>query len=257
MKIVLFGSGNVAYNLAFALKENKHNIIQIIGRTEESTQNLAKKVDAAYALTYTKLIKKADIYFLAVNDDSIANIVKQDIFNNKLVVHLSGSISINVFKNKVKNYGVFYPLQTFSKNKLLQFKNIPICIEANTTGNLNKLKDLAGTGSLTDSIFTLNSIQRKKIHIAAVFASNFVNHMYTISKKYLSNNSIDFEILKPLIEQTTQKVMEQEPEKSQTGPAIRKDMKVIKSHLALLEDKPFEYEIYKILSEHIMKFYGS
>jgi len=166
---------------------------------------------------------------------------------------------MNVFFNKSEirnpksenNCGVFYPLQTFSKNQKINFKDVPICIEANNKKTLNILSNLAK--SVSNNIYFTNSEQRKSLHLAAVFACNFTNHLYSISENILKKENIDFEILKPLIIETANKIKNHSPLEMQTGPAIRNDKEIIKEHLKLLKRNKTEQNIYKLLTENIIK----
>lgn len=253
MDCVIFGAGNIAHNLSFTLVKNKHKILQIVGQSESSTKYLANKLGINYTTKINGINNNADLYFLAVNDSSIKKVVSSSEFGDKLVVHLSGSISISIFKNKIKNYGVFYPLQTFSKHKLLDFSEIPICIEANNLKNYKILENIAN--GISNNVLKINSDQRKILHLSAVFASNFVNQMYSISNDILSEHKLDWSILKPLIKETAQKVMENSAHDSQTGPAKRKDLNIINGHLNLLSKNPSLKHIYEVMSNFIMDYH--
>jgi len=172
-------------------------------------------------------------------------------FKDKLVVHTSGSLPMDVLKEVSSNFGVFYPLQTFSKSRKADFKSIPICIEANTADNENHLVDL-GT-SISGNVQHINSEERKILHLAAVFACNFPNYMYTIAEQILARNKLDFNFLKPLIEETAAKVQTIDPHNAQTGPAKRGDKIIMNQHLELLKDSPGFKDIYKLISSEILK----
>ncbi len=248
--IVLIGSGNVATNLAIAFHNNGKNIIQVISRSNDTAKILADKVSATYTNTINDINLKADLYIISVNDDAIASIASSLNLENKLVVHTSGSIEIDVLKNTSTNYGVLYPLQTFSKETLVDFKNIPFCIEANNLNNSKAITELAGY--LSEDVRLINSNERKVIHLAAVFACNFTNYMYLIAEDILKEQSISFDILKPLILKTAKNIVDSKPENTQTGPAKRNDQKLIEKHLTLLKDNPEYKEIYTIISKSIL-----
>lgn len=254
MKIVLVGSGNIAYNLSYALVKKEFKVVQVVGRNVTSTKKLAGKIKANYSINLNEIIKDADLYFLAVNDSSIEAIINKNIFTDQLVLHLSGSVSIDVFKNKLNNYAVFYPLQTFSKNDILNFEEIPICLEASSNENYMTIEKLAK--KLSKKVYSFNSEQRKILHLSAVFASNFVNHMYTISKEILDIHEINWDILKPLIKETAEKVMRNKPIDSQTGPAKRNDIIVINKQIELLANNPDLLKLYKMMSNYIINFYN-
>jgi predicted short-subunit dehydrogenase-like oxidoreductase (DUF2520 family) len=157
---------------------------------------------------------------------------------------------MDILKSAAKNYGVFYPLQTFSKNKKADFKTIPICLEANNTSTLKVIQSLGK--SISNNVRTINSEQRKVVHLSAVFACNFTNHFYAIASDILASKKLSLDILKPLIEETANKIKNNSPAKMQTGPAIRGDKKTMNAHLKLLENKEYK-KLYKLMSESIMK----
>ena len=189
-------------------------------------------------------VPKADVTIIAVSDDAIAEVSAK--IKNSFVVHTSGSVAIDDLKNQQRK-GVFYMLQTFSKDKNVNFSNVPFCLEAENKNDLQLLETLAK--HLGNKIYAINSEQRKVLHVAAVFVNNFTNHLYKIGNDICKNHNVPFEILHPLIEETLEKIKELSPEKAQTGPAIRNDKKTIKNHLNLLTKK--QQNIYTILTESI------
>ncbi len=253
--IVIIGAGNVATNLAFAFKNKTEAKIHIHGKTEKSTKNLAEKLNAPYSFKVKEIPQNADLYILSVNDDAVFDLAENTLLKekaeNNLIVHTAGSIDIEVLKNISGNYGVFYPLQTFSKNKILDFTNIPICIEASSGFNYNKLRKFAL--EISEDVRNFNSEQRKYIHLAAVFANNFTNRILTFAEEILDEKDIDFNILYPLIEETFSKIQKEKPSKIQTGPAARNDKTILKLHLEMLKNKPDLYKIYSFVSENILK----
>jgi len=248
-KIVIIGSGNVATHLGKTLCEKKHSIVQIYSKTLSNAKALAEKLHADFTDQIENVNRDADSYVIAVTDNAVEEVAHKINVNDKLIVHTSGSITMDILKNCSENYGVFYPLQTFTKEKQVVFSEIPICIEANSKKNEQTLSELAQ--SLSNSVHFINSEQRKIIHLAAVFACNFTNHLYGVAEEILSENEIPFEILKPLIAETTEKIKENSPKKTQTGPAIRKDEKVLKKHLEMLNNKPEWQELYSLISKGI------
>lgn len=245
LKVTIIGSGNVAQHLikAFA-KADGVSIVQAYARKPENMSHLLPKnnvTDDLYEL------KEADLYIIAVTDNAIADVSAKLSFNNRLVVHSSGSMPIEVLASGNRR-GVFYPLQTFSKDKEIDFKTIPICLESESAEDYELLATLAN--SISGSIFNVNSGQRKALHIAAVFASNFTNHMYTLANEVCARHNLPFDILKPLIAETAAKVQELAPLQAQTGPAIRNDSKTIEAHLEMLTDDN-QKNIYKILTQSI------
>ncbi|MCE9539162.1 MAG: DUF2520 domain-containing protein, partial [Bacteroidetes bacterium] len=196
-----------------------------------------------------KIDTTADIYIIAVNDDAIIEVTKLLRLKNKIVVHTSGSVEMNILKPISKNIGVFYPLQTFSKNKTVDFNVIPVCLEANNKDTFKVLQTLAK--SISSNVQKINSEQRKTIHLAAVFACNFSNHLYTIASSILASANISFDVLSPLIEETARKVKNTPPIEAQTGPAVRNDIKTINNHLKMLSDNKEYRQLYKLISKNI------
>ncbi|MCK4360735.1 MAG: DUF2520 domain-containing protein [Bacteroidales bacterium] len=251
-KIVIIGAGNVATNLAQALRKAGFDIIQIYGRTNHLAKALADKVKSSYTSNLSDLNMEGDIYFISVVDSAFKNILKKINIDDKLIVHTSGSIPMNILNNTSKNYGVFYPLQTFSKQKKPDFENIPICLEANSDRNLKLLTSLAKT--ISKNVHIINSEQRAALHLSAVFACNFSNHMYVIAENILLKHNISFDMIKPLINETAKNIEDHRPHKVQTGPAKRGDHEIIAKHLELLADNPDFREIYKIITQNIIKY---
>lgn len=249
--IVIIGAGNVATHLGIALHTIGYPISQVYSPTKKSASALAKLV-RANAITKIKDINTtATLYIVAIKDDAIEEVVNQLQLKDNLIIHTSGSVAMNVLKNASKNYGVIYPLQTFSKDKTVNFKTIPLCIESNNAKSLKRI--LSFTKSINNNIHKINSEQRKLIHLSAVFACNFSNYMYVIAEKLLSKNKLSFELLKPLIEETALKIKSGSPAKMQTGPAVRNDRNTINAHLKLLNSDNNLKNIYKLLSESIIK----
>ncbi|WP_417886914.1 Rossmann-like and DUF2520 domain-containing protein [Zunongwangia sp.] len=248
-KVVLLGAGNLAYHLFQVI--NNTNSVEVIQVYNHQSEKL-KQFEGTTAITTDKdQIKEADIYLISVKDDAIPEVASILISKEGLVVHTAGAVTINAL-SKNTNFGVFYPLQSFSKNKKVDFKEIPICIEANSKENLSKLKILAS--KLTNLVYEISSEQRQVLHVAAVFANNFSNHMLATADSICAKNEIPFEILKPLIAETFQKINSMAPKEAQTGPAIRNDKKTMQKHLSYLTND--QKNIYKTLSESILKSNG-
>ena len=246
IKVALLGSGNVAFHLAKALTLSTNiDFVQHYRRNDKSDSEFKQIVPK---INNINNLVQADIYIIAINDDSIAAFSKQLTFKNGLVVHTSGSMPINTLQCKA-NKGVFYPLQTFSKKKNLNFNNIPIAIETENAKDLILLNNFAK--SISNNIYEISSSQREKLHVAAVFANNFSNQMYTIAKNICETNNFSFDILKPLILETANKVQTLNPAKAQTGPAKRNDKKVMQNHISQLDGE--QKEIYQLISNSIIK----
>lgn len=251
-KITIIGSGNVATHLSLQLKNCGFEIVQVYSKNIENAKILAEKLNANYTSQMNEINFNSDVYIISVSDSAIEQIVENLNINNKIILHTSGSTSMDVFKNKFDNYGVLYPLQTFSKNRKIEFENIPIFIEANNEKSFEIIEKIAN--KISTKVYKSDSETRKTLHISAVFANNFTNQMYAIAKNLLDKKNIDFDVLKPLISETTQKIFELSPENAQTGPAVRNDEIIINSHLEMLKNKPKLEKIYKFVSDSIFEF---
>ncbi|KQR70513.1 Rossmann-like and DUF2520 domain-containing protein [Pedobacter sp. Leaf176] len=249
MNIVLLGSGNVATNLALALKAAGENIVQVFSPNLENAKAIAKNVGSKSINSFSEIDRTADLYIVSVKDDAIAGVAKNLKGVDGLIVHTSGTTDINILSSEVKHAGVFYPLQTFSKSRIVDFKTIPLCLEASDHHQLDILTRVAE--KLSDKVYVVNGDKRKVLHLAAVFACNFANHLYALSHQILTKNDLNFDLIKPLITETADKVLFDYPENVQTGPAIRRDESTINKHLAMLSDLPELQEIYQTLSNSI------
>ena len=242
ISVVIIGYGNVAQHLHNAfIKADGVKVKQIYSRSLSKIKHL-KKVST---IDNIKNLEKADIYIITISDNAISK-VSSLIKNKTLVVHTSGSIAKDALLNP-GNKGVFYPLQSFSKDKEIDFYKIPFCLEAENDNDYNLLKKLAL--SIGQKIYEVDSKQRQKLHVAAVFVNNFTNHMYKIGYDICNDYSIPFEILYPLIKETSSKIEMLTPKEAQTGPANRNDSKTIKNHLSILNEE--QQEIYKTLTKSI------
>jgi predicted short-subunit dehydrogenase-like oxidoreductase (DUF2520 family) len=250
MKIILIGSGNLATHLAVALKASGYEIAQIFSRTLENAESLAEKTDATYTDEIEQINGNADLYIFSVKDDVLPEILEKMPKTTGIWAHTAGSVSTNIFSPYTDNYGAIYPLQTFSKNRPLNFTDIPVFIEGSNSETAHFLETVAK--SISKNVQILSSEKRQYLHLAAVFASNFTNHLYTLSAEILEKEGISFDVLKPLITETAKKAVEIPPKVAQTGPAVRFDETVMNKHLDLLRDENMK-NIYKILSESIYK----
>lgn len=247
--VVILGTGNVAFHLYKAFKAARDiRIVQVYNHRKEGLSFFSKEVDTTTELDQ---LKKADVYLLALRDDAIAATASRIKNNTGLVVHTSGSAGMDVLgKGRT---GVLYPLQTFSKEQSLDYSQIPFCLEAAESQDLEILKKLAV--AVSGQFYEIDSLSRRNLHLAAVFACNFVNHLYAIGEMICQENGLPFEILLPLIRQTAEKVQADPPSRVQTGPAIRNDRTTINAHLELLRN-PEHQELYRQLTHSIQAFYG-
>ena len=246
IRLSIIGSGNVAQHLIQVFsKSSEIELVQVFSRKPESIVHLISKDKIVSDLN--KLIP-VEVTIISITDDAVAAVSKKLPFNNQLVVHTSGSIALEALDNKNRS-GVFYPLQTFTKSKEVDFKSIPICIEAENDIDYSILETLAKT--ISNLVYNVNSEQRKALHVAAVFVCNFTNHLYKIGNEICQQNHLPFAILKPLIQETANKIVSLSPEEAQTGPAIRKDTQTINTHLNFLTDE-HQKEIYKMITKSII-----
>ena len=245
IKVVIIGSGNVAQHLIKAFtKSNKIDVAQVFSRQKKAVAFLldSNKITA----DFNDLVE-ADLYIIAVSDDAIAKVSSQFPFTNRLVVHTSGSVSLEALDKKNRK-GSFYPLQTFSKKAEVDFSQIPIFLESENETDFELLEKVAQ--SISKKNYKINSEQRKALHVSAVFVNNFVNHLYQIGNEICIENKVPFEVLKPLILETANKVISLSPKDAQTGPAIRNDEQTIASHLDFLLDEN-QKNIYNTLTQSI------
>ena len=245
-KIILIGSGNVATHLGKKIQDSNYDIIQVISKKKDSAKKLAQEINASFSNKVSDIIP-SDLIILSIKDEEIEKIIPR--LPDTPIVHTSGSIPIKVFEEKFTNYGVIYPVQTFNKNIKIKY-DIPFCIEANNKDFEKELKKIIQ--KISSNICIMNSTDRKTLHIAAVFACNFSNHMYTIANNLLAKKGIPFSMLLPLIQQTGNKLNYNTPNNLQTGPAKRQDIKILKTHMELLKDNDKLKEIYNLISNHIM-----
>jgi predicted short-subunit dehydrogenase-like oxidoreductase (DUF2520 family) len=245
--VVLLGAGNVATHLykAFSKAENV-SVVQWYNRTLSSISLYTNEVDITDNLNE---LKEADIYILAVSDDSIAQLSQDLPFDNRLIAHTSGSVAMHDLDKK-NQISVFYPLQTFSKDADIDITEVPICIEVYQKENRQLLKDLAK--AIGCKQHKISTEQRQSIHLAAVYVNNFTNQLYRIGHEICESNNLEFDIMKPLILETARKIQTMSPYVAQTGPAKRNDKKTIKRHLKQIESDEHK-AIYELLTASIKK----
>ena len=235
MKIVLIGRGRLATHLEHALLSAGHEVASINSRTLEA------------------LPLEADVYIVAVKDAALADVIRAATKGreSQLFVHTAGSMPMDIFKGLTVHYGVFYPMQTFSKERLVDFNDISVFLETNDAVSMERLKMLSTT--LTTHIYELDSEGRKHLHLAAVFACNFVNHCYALSAEVLAAKGLPFSVMLPLVDETAQKVHELSPREAQTGPAVRGDQNVMQMQANMLAGNPAVKQIYEALSNDIQR----
>jgi predicted short-subunit dehydrogenase-like oxidoreductase (DUF2520 family) len=247
-KIVLYGTGAMARNLGSALKKSGADLIQVMGRNPEKVKELAGKLGCSAGLNPASLDPNATILIFCVSDDAIYKV--SGLFSDRplLMIHTAGSVGIDSL-DTAHERGVLYPLYTFSPYAEIDFSEIPLFVEASSDTALARTEQLAGM--ISRKVNRINSEQRFHLHIAAVFACNFSNHMYTIAKEILMRQQLSFDHLRPIIKETAQKVMEMDPAEAQTGPARRNDLGTLVRHIECLENDPEFQKIYSFVSESI------
>ena len=252
--IALIGAGNVATHLGKALKQAGYKIIQLFSRTISSASELAEKLQCPYVTDLNLVTSNADIYLVSVKDDALDKVIPQLVKQNPnaLFLHTSGSTSMNVWEGYVKRYGVLYPLQTFSKRFVVDFKTVTFYVEAVDPTDLDIVRQMAY--SLSENVYETDSEQRLYVHLAAVFACNFSNHMYAIAYKLLQEKGLSFVPLLPLVDETVRKIHQLNPVGAQTGPARRWDQMIMNKHESLLKTCPAIADIYKKVSESIHSY---
>lgn len=251
MRIVCIGSGNLATNLTLAWKEAGILVEQVFSRTEANARALAERLGCAWTTSTEEIINDADLYLFSLKDSALEAVASRLPKNNGLWVHTAGSMPLSVFEPFTTRRGVIYPLQTFSKSRRIDLGNVPFFLEANSEEDGAILEQLAR--AVSRDVRFLPSEKRRHLHLAAVFACNFVNHIYALADDILREEGIPFEVLLPLIDETAAKVHRLTPREAQTGPAIRYDENVINKHLAMLDKMPELKALYETLSRSIYK----
>lgn len=257
MKIALIGAGNVATHLGQALAEAEHQIIQVYSRTAASASALAEKVSCRWTTDLEAITPNAELYIVMLKDSVLSDVLPTLVTRNPsaLYVHTAGSVPMNIWEGLTPRYGVLYPMQTFSKAREVDFDQVHFFIEANTTEDVTLLKDMAS--AISRQVYEASSEQRKYLHLSAVFACNFSNHMYAICEHLLTEHGLPFSSMFPLIDETARKVHHLSPKEAQTGPAQRNDTNVMQRQETLLQrftDDPELATLYRHISQHIVKY---
>lgn len=271
MKIVLIGAGNLATHLGKALHAAGHDMVQVFSRTMQSAETLASLLDAEPLTDIAQVRDDADVYIFSVKDSALVQLVAQLCRHEadglgedgavnalrkakkgeheRVFLHTAGSMPMSVFKGMAQHYGVLYPMQTFSKQREVDFSIIPCFVEANDEFAQKQIEGLAR--EISGRVYQLSSEDRKYLHLSAVFACNFANHCYAISQELLEEHGIPFDVMLPLISETAAKVHEMMPKDAQTGPAVRYDENVIGKQSKLLENHPHFKKVYDSMSKSI------
>lgn len=254
-KICIVGAGNIAWHLSHALANAGHQIVQVFSRTINHARELAEPLGAAWINHPEAITREAGIYLLCLKDDALAGFLTKVHFpDDAIVAHTAGSQSINLITPYTQNAGVFYPLQTFTKHIPLDLHETPFLIEGQTEMVSQQLVKMAAL--ISEKVYIMNSEQRMALHVAAMFASNFTNHLWALTDRWLTAHHISPQVLAPLMTETLRKALNTSPKEAQTGPARRGDEETMQRHLDLLAHLPLESAIYKLLSKSIGDFYS-
>jgi predicted short-subunit dehydrogenase-like oxidoreductase (DUF2520 family) len=250
--VTIVGAGNVGWHMAKALDQAGIIIDHVVSRTKRHAEELAAMVSAVPLTSVSAIERSPDMFLLCVADDTLEQVVQEYFGFEAMVVHTSGSSGPEIFQNRKGDFGVFYPLQTFTRLNKMAYDTIPFFIEGTSADVLDKLKKLAEL--ISGIVYEADSERRRMLHVAAVFACNFSNHLAAIANELLGAAELNFELLLPLIEETNRKLRNLDPVSSQTGPAVRNDSKIIEKHLRSLERMPKEQEIYRLVTENIIRY---
>jgi predicted short-subunit dehydrogenase-like oxidoreductase (DUF2520 family) len=235
MRIVVIGTGRLASNLVPALQKVGHEVRVVNSRTLEGLPN------------------EADAFVIAVKDDALESVARRVVQGREEQVffHTAGSMPLSVFEGIARHYGVFYPMQSFSKERQVDFADVPIFLEGCDSMTMQTAHTIAE--SISRKVYELTTAERRYLHLAAVFACNFANHCYALSAKVLEQHGLPFDVMLPLIDETARKVHTMHPVPAQTGPAIRWDENVMSAQKALLDNEPEMQKIYELMSNSIHK----
>ena len=254
LRIALIGAGNVATHLGKALSNAGCKIIQVYSRTESAASALASSLNTTFTTNITGITPNADLYLVMLKDsvlnEVLPSLTKQN--PSALFVHTAGSVPMQIWEGLATRYGVLYPMQTFSKAQPVDFELVHFFVEANSTEDAELLKELASL--ISSKVFEASSEQRKYLHLSAVFACNFTNHMYAICEHLLTEHGLPFSSMYPLIDETARKVHHLSPVDGQTGPAQRYDTNIMQQQEALLANEPILADIYRLLSNNIHNY---
>ncbi|MFB9841584.1 Rossmann-like and DUF2520 domain-containing protein [Mucilaginibacter ginsenosidivorans] len=251
MRITIIGSGNVATHLGAAFKNAGHHIVQVYSRDIQNASILAYHIRAEAINELAEINPDTDLFIISVKDDAIGGLAKELGKYGKLIAHTSGATSLDELSQFTTKAGVFYPLQTFSKTKEVNFNTVPLCIEGTDEQTTRLLEELAL--SISQNVYRVDSEKRKILHLAAVFACNFPNYLYYAAGSILDKHGLDFNMLRPLILETAEKMMDHLPQNVQTGPAVRNDEKTMAGHMKLLGNSADLQQVYALLSQLIIK----
>ncbi len=248
--IVFIGSGNLATHLCYALFNAGYQIKQVYSPTFLHAKELADKVNASAVSDMAMVTRQADAYIISVKDDAVHAVAEllDDVSSKSVLIHTAGSVSLSAIQNEVNHAAVLYPMQSFTKGRSVNFNKIPCFIEYSDDVAEECVKELSK--SVSNTIVEINSEKRRRLHLAAVFASNMVNHCFRIAERIMEENDLDFSLLYPLMRETTAKAQIMSPHDAQTGPMVRNDVRVMNAQESLLTDN-LARRIYEAMAESI------
>jgi predicted short-subunit dehydrogenase-like oxidoreductase (DUF2520 family) len=251
MKVCFIGSGRLATHLSVRMREVGFEIVQVYSRTERSARLLSEELGCAFTTCAKQLTNEADLYVCALKDSVIEEVLDQavEVLKNKILVHTAGSIPATILAKYTDQFGVIYPLQSFSIGKNVDFSKIPVFIEGSSAYVVENLRLISE--KISGKVYEMSSEDRKKMHLAAVFVSNFSNHVYALGDQLVKSAGVPFDVLLPLIEETAEKVHVMNPVDAQSGPAVRNDQNVMSEHLKMLESTPQLKRVYEVMSDSI------
>ncbi len=251
MKIVIIGTGNVAWHLVNAIQQSTHRVIQLVNLHSHKVSSDFEKFNIPYAFLYTDIVLEADVYIIAISDKEIATLQLPILNNKQIVIHTSGIAEIELLKKYCVNFGCIYPVQTLTKGIPIDFTRVPLIIEASNMMAKEKCMDFALT--LSPYVLYLSLHKRQVLHLAAVLVNNFTNQLFVEAKQLLDKESISFDLLKPLLSETISKLNQLHPLDAQTGPAKRNDVLTLLMHENLIEENSLLLQIYKLMTTAIQK----
>ena len=249
MRVTFIGSGNTATVMGRLCAEKGHHIQQVIARDAEKGKMLASEFGCSYISLHDEPDYNTDIVIVSLADTSLPEALQKLNFHTTPVVHTAGACKINVIQNVSENFGVLYPLQSLNKN-IAAIPEIPFLIEANNEPTLNFIKEFAQ--SLSTTVVMQNAEERVRLHAAAVIVNNFTNYLFVVAEKFCVDEKVDFNLLKPIIKETADRIQQHSPVVVQTGPALRSDITTLDKHLRLLNDYPKLRTLYMRLTDGIM-----
>ena len=251
MRIALIGAGRLATNLGLTLLGAGHEIVCVYSHTMKSAKTLSERIGGQPVDKAEDLPMEADAFIISIKDSVLAEVIPAVTKGRETQVfmHTAGSMPMEMFKGMARHYGVFYPMQSFSKERPVDFAEIPTFIEASDERAMETIRHLAE--SVTERVYELSSDDRQYLHLAAVFACNFANHCYAMAEEILEDHGMNFDVMHPLIDETARKVHQLHPLQAQTGPAVRYDENVIRHQAQLLRNHPFMKDLYERMTLHI------